>query len=68
MTHLINTEFDHYISHCNNDNCRSKEECYRYKAHIELVKMGLTDKPYTYIEQSDEMDNCLAFIRGKEQE
>lgn len=27
--------YDHDITHCNNENCKNKDTCYRYLAHLE---------------------------------
>jgi hypothetical protein len=39
---------DHDIVHCAGLNCPLKEDCLRYKAHKELLKLGLEKMFYYY--------------------
>ena len=36
--------YSHDITHCNNENCKNKDTCYRYLAHLEAK-----EKKYTYL-------------------
>lgn len=42
---------NHDIAHCNNEDCTAKNDCRRYKAHLEAVKVGMPYVPYLYYKE-----------------
>ena len=56
--------YDHDITHCNNENCKNKDTCYRYLAHLEAKEKGYTYLTYLVIDDLVE-DNCSIYWEVK---
>lgn len=42
---------NHDIAHCDNKECLVKDNCRRYKAHLESVKVGIPYVSYLYYKE-----------------
>lgn len=56
----------HDISHCNNDKCKVKEQCYRWLAYQELKKINYR-YPFSML-LTEGKNKCEYFIDTKEDE
>lgn len=54
---------NHDIAHCDNEDCPAKNNCKRYIAHTEAVKLKLNNISYLYNEPDIRKDDgsCIAF-------
>ena len=56
--------YDHDITHCNNENCKNKDTCYRYLAHLEAKEKKYTYSPYLVIDDLVK-ENCSIYWEVK---
>lgn len=58
---------NHDIAHCNREDCKVKESCYRYKAHLEAVEKKITFLTYFIPEQItlDKEGKCEMYMSLK---
>jgi len=53
-------KYIHDITHCNNENCESKDKCYRYNAYQELQKHK-SEGLVTLFTKKEKMEKCKIF-------
>lgn len=56
--------YQHDMCHCNGENCKLKDTCYRFIIHLDGVKRGLTYLTY-FVNPPVKDDKCNSYIEAK---